>query len=74
MASSQISRKNKDTERRDVMVRQPFDELFDNFRQNMEDVFFAPFINPIGFRIPRVMDSFERRTPLCDIKIKATNI
>lgn len=67
MASSQISRKNKDGERRDMMVRRPFDELFDNFRQDMEDAFFAPFINPMGSRIPRVMDSIERRTPLCDI-------
>ena len=67
MASSQISRKNKDNERREVMVRRPFDELFDNFRKDMEDAFFAPFINPMGSRIPRVMDSIERRTPLCDI-------
>jgi len=48
MASSQISRKNKDTERREVMVRRPFDELFDNFRHDMEDVFFCSFYQSYG--------------------------
>src|SRR5215212_1122970 len=67
MSSSQISRKNKDAERRDVMVHRPFDELFDNFRQDMEDAFFAPFIPQVGSRIPRVMDSNEARIPLCDV-------
>jgi HSP20 family protein len=67
MASSQVSRKNKDSERRELMVRRPFDDLFDNFRQDMEDAFFAPFIPQVGSRIPRVMDSIETRTPLCDI-------
>jgi HSP20 family protein len=68
MSSSQISRKNKDGERRDVMVRRPFDTLFDNFRQDIEDAFFAPFINPLrstgmlGFT-----DSIEARIPLCDV-------
>jgi HSP20 family protein len=49
------------------MVRRPFDELFDNFRQDMEDAFFAPFIPQVGSRIPRVMDSIEARIPLCDV-------
>jgi hypothetical protein len=39
MSSSQISRKNKDDQRREVMVRRPFDEVFDNFRQDIEDAF-----------------------------------
>jgi hypothetical protein len=44
MSSSQISRENKDSEgrdmkRRDMMVRRPFDEFFDNFRQDIEDTF-----------------------------------
>ena len=43
MATSQGSRKNKEIEKREIM-RRPFDELFDNFRQDMEDTFFAPFI------------------------------
>ncbi len=68
MSSSQISRKNKDTERRDVMVRKPFDELFDNFRQDMEEAFFAPFINPLSsVGMQKGMDSIEARIPLCDV-------
>jgi HSP20 family protein len=68
MTSSQISRKNKDSERRDIMVRRPFDELFDNFRQEIEDVFFTPFTNPMrSFGIPRSMDLIDTRIPLCDI-------
>ena len=67
MASSQISQKNKGTERREVMARRPFNELFDNFRQEIEDAFFAPFINPRSVGIPQGMDSLETRIPLCDI-------
>ena len=68
MTSSQISRKNKDSERRDMMVRRPFDELFDNFRQEIEDAFFTPFTNPMrSFGIPRSMDLIDTRIPLCDI-------
>ena len=67
MATSQMSRKNKDAERREVMVRRPFDEIFDNFRQDMEDAFFVPFINPIRSSIPENMSSIETRSPLCDI-------
>lgn len=67
MATSQISRKNKESERREMMVRRPFNEIFNNFRQDMEDAFFAPFINPIRSSIPGSMDSIETRTPLCDI-------
>jgi HSP20 family protein len=68
MSSSQISRKNKDTERREMTVRRPFDELFDNFRQDIEDSFFAPFINPLRTTgMPRLVDSIETRIPLCDI-------
>jgi HSP20 family protein len=66
--SSQISRKNKDNQRREGMVRRPFDELFDNFRHDMEDAFFTPFINPLkAFGTPRSMDLIETRIPLCDI-------
>jgi HSP20 family protein len=69
--SSQISRKNKDHQKREVMVRKPFDELFDNFRQDMEDAFFTPFINPLKtFGTPRSMDLIETRIPLCDIQDK----
>src|SRR5215203_771427 len=68
MTTSQISRKNKDVERRrEVMARQPFDEIFDNFRHDIEDVFFAPFINPIKSSISGNINSIETRTPLCDI-------
>jgi HSP20 family protein len=68
MTSSQISRKNKDGERRDMMVHRPFDELFDNFRQEIEDSFFTPFTNPLrSFGMPRSMDLIETRIPLCDI-------
>jgi HSP20 family protein len=68
MTSSQIPRKNKDSERRDMMVRRPFDELFDNFRQEIEDAFFTPFTNPMrSFGIPRSMDLIDTRIPLCDI-------
>ena len=49
------------------MVRRPFDEIFDNFRQDIEDAFFAPFINPIKSSIPENMNLIETRTPLCDI-------
>ena len=66
--SSQISRKNKDDQRKEVMVRRPFDDLFDNFRQDMEDAFFTPFINPLrAFGTQRNMDLIETRIPLCDI-------
>ena len=68
MTSSQISRKNKDGERRDMMVHRPFDELFDNFRQEIEDGFFTHFTNPLrSFGMPRSMDLIETRIPLCDI-------
>jgi HSP20 family protein len=68
MPSSQISRENKDGERRDMMVRRPFDELFDSFRQDIIDSFFTPFTNPIrSFGMPRSMDLIETRIPLCDI-------
>lgn len=50
------------------MVHRPFDELFDNFRQDMEDAFFTPFINPLrAFGTQRNMDLIETRIPLCDI-------
>ena len=39
MSSSQIARKNKDNQKREMMPRRPFDELFDNFRQDIEDTF-----------------------------------
>jgi HSP20 family protein len=68
MSSSQISRKNKDDQRREVMVRRPFDEVFDNFRQDIEDAFFTPFTNPLKtFGISRSNDLIETRIPLCDI-------
>ena len=68
MATSQGYRKNKEIERKESMVRRPFDELFDNFRQDMEDVFFTPFITPLrSGEIPRRIESIEMRTPLCDI-------
>ena len=68
MLSSQTSRKNKDNQRTDVMVRRPFDELFDNFRHDMEDAFFTPFMNPLKtFVTPRGSDLIETRMPLCDI-------
>ncbi|HET7642591.1 MAG TPA: Hsp20/alpha crystallin family protein [Nitrososphaeraceae archaeon] len=66
--SSQLSRKNKDDQKREVMVRRPFDNLFDNFRQDMEDAFFTPFMNPLKtFGNSRNMDFIETRIPLCDI-------
>jgi HSP20 family protein len=69
--SSQISKKNKEDPKRELMVRRPFDEVFDNFRQDMEDAFFTPFINPLRtFGTPRNMDLIETRIPLCDISDK----
>src|ERR1044072_8086379 len=66
--SSQLSRKNKDDQKREVMVRRPFDNLFDNFRQDMEDAFFTPFMNPLKtFGNSRNIDFIETRIPLCDI-------
>ena len=68
MATSQGSRKNKEIERKETMIRRPFDELFDNFRQDMEDTFFAPFINPLrSAGIQQGIESIETRIPLCDI-------
>jgi HSP20 family protein len=68
MATSQISRKNKEIERKETMIRRPFNELFDNFRQDMEDAFFAPFIHPLRSAvIPQGIESIETRIPLCDI-------
>jgi HSP20 family protein len=68
MATSQGSRKNKEIERRETMMRQPFDELFDNFRRDMEDTFLAPFINPLrSAGIQQEIESIETRIPLCDI-------
>ena len=68
MASSQISRKNKDDKRKEMVLRRPFDELFDNFRQDMEDTFFTPFMNPFKtFGTAGSMDLIETRVPLCDI-------
>ena len=68
MSSSQISRKNKDNQKREMMLRRPFDELFDNFRQDIEDNFFTPFMNPFKtFGTAGSMDLIETRVPLCDI-------
>lgn len=68
MTTSQGYRKNNEIERKETMVRRPFDELFDNFRQDMEDVFFTPFITPLrSGGIPGSVESIETRTPLCDI-------
>ena len=68
MATSQGSRKNKEIERRETMMRRPFDDLFDNFRQDMEDTFFAPFLNPLrSVGTQHGIESIETRIPLCDI-------
>ena len=68
MATSQLSRKNKEIDKKETMIRRPFDELFDNFRQDMEDVFFTPFITPLrSVGVPRGIYSIETRSPLCDI-------
>jgi HSP20 family protein len=68
MSSSQIARKNKDNQKREMMPRRPFDELFDNFRQDIEDTFFTPFMNPFKtFGTAGSMDLIETRVPLCDI-------
>ena len=68
MATYQGSRKNKEIEKKETMIKRPFDELFDNFRQDMEDAFFAPFINPLrSAAIPHGIESIETRIPLCDI-------
>lgn len=68
MSSSQISRKNKDNQKREMVLRRPFDELFDSFRQDIEDTFFSPFMNPLKTlgTIPS-LDLIETRVPLCDI-------
>src|SRR5574339_315997 len=68
MSSSQIARKNKDNQKREIMPRRPFDELFDNFRQDIEDTFFIPFMNPFKtFGTTPSLDLIETRVPLCDI-------
>ena len=68
MSSSQISRRNKDNERKEMMVRRPFDELFDNFRQDIEDAFFTPFTSALrSHGTPESMDLIETRIPLCDV-------
>src|SRR5574339_673572 len=68
MSSSQISRKNKDNQKREMMLRRPFDELFDNFRQDIEDTFFTPFMNPFKtFGTAGSINLIETRVPLCDI-------
>ena len=68
MSSSQIARKNKDNQKREIMPRRPFDELFDSFRQDIEDTFFSPFMNPFKtFGTAGSMDLIETRVPLCDI-------
>jgi HSP20 family protein len=68
MASSQISRKNKDNQKRQMVPRRPFDELFDNFRHDIEDTFFTPFMNPLKtFGTAGSTDLIETRVPLCDI-------
>ena len=68
MSSSQIARKNKDNQKREMVLRRPFDELFDNFRQDIEDTFFIPFMNPFkGLETAGGMDLIETRVPLCDI-------
>lgn len=68
MSSSPIARKNKDNQKREMMSRRPFDDLFDNFRQDIEDTFFAPLVNPFKtFGTAGSMDLIETRVPLCDI-------
>jgi HSP20 family protein len=69
MSSLQGTRKNKEIEKRKEMaIRRPFDDLFDNFRQNMENTFFTPSFGPSRYhRMSSFLDSNEMRTPLCDI-------
>ncbi len=67
MSSSKIIPKNKDEQKRQAMIRRPFDELFDTFRHDIEDAFFTPFLNPLRtLGIAPGMD-LEMRVPLCDI-------
>jgi HSP20 family protein len=69
MSTSQENRKNKAIEKRkEIAVRRPFDNLFENFRQDIEDSFFTPLFGPSTYnRTSNFLDYTGIRTPPCDI-------
>ena len=69
MSTSQENRKNKEIEKRkEIAIRRPFDNLFDNFRQDIEDSFFTPLFGPWRYnRMSNFLDYNGMRTPPCDI-------
>jgi HSP20 family protein len=69
MSTLQGNRKNKEIEKRkEIAIRRPFDNLFDNFRQDIEDSFFTPLFGPSGYnRMSNFLDYNGMRTPPCDI-------
>jgi HSP20 family protein len=69
MSTSQRNQKNKEIEKRkEIAIRRPFDYLFDNFRQDIEDSFFTPLFGPSRYnRMSNFLDYNGMRTPACDI-------
>ena len=69
MSKLQENRKNKEIEKRkEIAIRRPFDNLFDNFRQDIEDSFFTPLFGPSRYnRMSNFLDYSQMRTPPCDI-------
>jgi HSP20 family protein len=69
MSKLQENRKNKEIEKRkEIAIRRPFDNLFDNFRQDIEDSFFTPLFGPSRYnRMSNFLDYNGMRTPPCDI-------
>jgi HSP20 family protein len=66
MSKLQENRKNKEIEKRkEIAIRRPFDYLFDNFRQDIEDSFFTPLFGPSRYN--KFLDYNGMRTPPCDI-------
>jgi HSP20 family protein len=69
MSKLQENRKNKEIEKRkEIAIRRPFDNLFDNFRQDIEGSFFTPLFGPWRYnRMSNFLDCNGMRIPPCDI-------
>ncbi|MFB5600252.1 MAG: Hsp20/alpha crystallin family protein [Nitrososphaeraceae archaeon] len=68
MATSQLSKRDRTVDHNELAVPRTFDQLFDNFRQDMENTFFSPLLGPFrDIRLPSSTSSVETKIPLCDV-------
>jgi HSP20 family protein len=68
MGTNQISKRDRTVDHNELAVPRTFDQLFDNFRQDMESAFFSPLFGPFkDIRLPSSLSSVETKIPLCDV-------